>query len=356
MKLKELHIRNIASIESADIDFENGLNDAVTGTPAPIFLISGETGAGKSVILDGISMALYKKTPRIAGVANSKNNKYPDAKGETISVSSIEQYTRIGISERDDCYSEVVFEGNDGKTYHARLSLGMMRSRGNETLKLKHRTPTWEYRIDDGDWIRDNTEQVLQQAVGLSFQQFGRMAMLAQGQFANFLTGDKKEREDILEQLTNTKHFSDYGEAINRLFNKAKTVKQQIQTSYETEQPHTLSEEELGRSWTPSCGWWTRCCKANAFWKNPARKYSSKRPSWRAKSTSAARPSSRTGMPPHSSASSSSSSSMPGKKSRPHTQACRPCRKLSSGSVQIWPFARTSSVPWQRRSGSSRAG
>ncbi len=247
MKLKELHIRNIASIESADIDFENGLNDAVTGTPAPIFLISGETGAGKSVILDGISMALYKKTPRIAGVANSKNNKYPDAKGETISVSSIEQYTRIGISERDECYSEVVFEGNDGRTYHARLSLGMMRSRGNETFKLKHRTPTWEYRIDDGDWIRDNTEQVLQQAVGLSFQQFGRMAMLAQGQFANFLTGDKKEREDILEQLTNTKHFSDYGEAISRLFNKAKTVKQQIQTSYETELPHTLSEEELGQ-------------------------------------------------------------------------------------------------------------
>ena len=54
MRIKELHIRNIASIEKADIDFENGLNDSTTGTPASIFLISGDTGSGKSVILDGI--------------------------------------------------------------------------------------------------------------------------------------------------------------------------------------------------------------------------------------------------------------------------------------------------------------
>ena len=248
MKLKELHIRNIASIERADIDFEKDLNDAITGDPASIFLISGDTGAGKSVILDSISMALYKKTPRIADVANASKNDYTDAEGEQIRVASIEQYTRLGISDKDESYSEVVFEDNDGKTYHARLTLGMkLGSKDKETgiRPIKHSKPTWEIRIDKGDWTKDSVEQTILDAIGLDFQQFGRMAMLAQGQFANFLTGDKKEREAILEQLTNTQHFTAYGEAINSLWKKAKANQDRIQTIYDTEKPHTLSDEAV---------------------------------------------------------------------------------------------------------------
>ena len=248
MKLKELHIRNIASIERADIDFEKDLNDAITGDPASIFLISGDTGAGKSVILDSISMALYKKTPRIADVANASKNDYTDAEGEQIRVASIEQYTRLGISDKDESYSEVVFEGNDGRMYHARLTLGMkLGSKDKETgiRPIEHSKPTWEIRIDKGDWTKDSVEQTILDAIGLDFQQFGRMAMLAQGQFANFLTGDKKEREAILEQLTNTQHFTAYGEAINSLWKKAKANQDRIQTIYDTEKPHTLSNEAV---------------------------------------------------------------------------------------------------------------
>ena len=248
MKLKELHIRNIASIERADIDFEKDLNDAVTGDPASIFLISGDTGAGKSVILDSISMALYKNTPRIESTANKTKNSYVDNEGESLNIYSIEQYTRLGISEKDECYSEVVFEGNDKKIYDARLKLGMMvgkKEKETGISPIKHRKPTWEYRIGNGDWTKDNIEQTIRQAVGLEFQQFGRMAMLAQGQFANFLTGDKKERQDILEQLTNTQHFSAYGDAIQSLWKKAKDAQAKVQTQYDTEKPHTLTDEQV---------------------------------------------------------------------------------------------------------------
>ena len=229
MRIKELHIRNIASIEKADIDFEHGLNDAATGQSAPIFLISGDTGSGKSVLLDGIAMALYKTTPRIEGVSAKKNNEFTNRSGEGISVFSLEQYTRLGISENDECYSELRFEGNDGHDYTARLTLGMMRkmekdAEGNRLIR--HRTPSWVLQCGEKEWSKDkDIRGQVETAIGLTFQQFNRMAMLAQGQFANFLCGSKDERTAILEQLTDTEHFSRYGEAIHRLFTHAKNEK-----------------------------------------------------------------------------------------------------------------------------------
>lgn len=243
MKIKELHLRNIASIEAADIDFEKDLVDGVTGDPASVFLISGDTGAGKSVILDGISMALYKKTPRLAGVPNVNNNDFKDAAGETIKVADITQYTRLGISEKDECYSEVVFVGNDGIEYRAKLELGMVRSRIGEK-QLKHSKAAWSIKIGTEDWVKGNAD-IIQKAVGLSFEQFGRMAMLAQGQFAAFLTGDKKEREAILEQLTSTGHFTSYGTAIKSLYDKANAAMKDAQVRYDTEKQHLIEEDVI---------------------------------------------------------------------------------------------------------------
>ena len=250
MKIKELHIRNIASIEKADINFESDLIDKSTGIPSPTFLISGDTGTGKSAILDAISMALYKNTPRIASVANNNNNNFTDAHGNEIGINAIEQYTRIGISHNDECYSEVVFEGNDGIEYYARLELGLTKSRAkdeNGNYILKHSTPTWKVKVGNHDWQTgvNTCKQLILDAVGLTFEQFGRMAMLAQGQFAAFLTGAKKERESILEQLTNTSHFTEYGEAISNIYKQASNEKKQAENTLKTESEHTLKPEDL---------------------------------------------------------------------------------------------------------------
>lgn len=48
--LLELHIRNMALIEKADLDFNNGFT-----------VISGETGAGKSILIDSINFVLGAK-------------------------------------------------------------------------------------------------------------------------------------------------------------------------------------------------------------------------------------------------------------------------------------------------------
>ncbi len=249
MKIKELHLRNIASIEKADINFEKDLNDAVNGGPAQVFLISGDTGAGKSVILDGISMALYKTTPRICGVSDQKKNKYTNREGELVQVNDISQYTRLGISPSDECYSEVVFIGNNGAEYRARLTLGIYQTKTDSEGKsyLKYREPLWEVHCGAKDWYKSEARDTIldPDVVGLSFEQFSRMAMLAQGQFAAFLTGGKNERESILEKLTNTEKFTDYGNAVKRLCDKAKSDRDKLRVGYDTESQHTLPQEKV---------------------------------------------------------------------------------------------------------------
>ena len=51
--LSLLHIENIAIIESADIRFDGGFN-----------VLTGETGAGKSIVIDAIGAVLGERTSR----------------------------------------------------------------------------------------------------------------------------------------------------------------------------------------------------------------------------------------------------------------------------------------------------
>ena len=50
--LLELHVRNLALIEKADVEFGEGLN-----------ILTGETGAGKSIIIGSVTMALGGRLP-----------------------------------------------------------------------------------------------------------------------------------------------------------------------------------------------------------------------------------------------------------------------------------------------------
>lgn len=102
--LKSLHIENIAVVKSADIEFGGGFN-----------VLTGETGAGKSVIIDGISMLTGAKIPRDV-IRAGERYALSEAVFDGLSESVAARLADLGI-ESDD--GEVIISSKiseDGKS------------------------------------------------------------------------------------------------------------------------------------------------------------------------------------------------------------------------------------------------
>ena len=184
MKLQKLTIRNIASIEQAEIDFENG----PLGQDA-IFLICGPTGAGKSTILDAICLALYNTTPRLV---QSANERFYDSDFSG-------QSDDIGISDprilmrRDSTLASVALEFADSDGHELVAEWSVARARGNRNGRIQR--ISWTLSEKDGTQITaraTDTRQEIERRIGLSFEQFCRTTLLAQGSSPNFSRARKK--------------------------------------------------------------------------------------------------------------------------------------------------------------------
>lgn len=209
MNFKKLTIHNIASIVDAEIDFE-----AEPIASEPLFLICGETGAGKSVILDSICLALYRDTPRIKSSNDSDYadelfiKKDKDGKiANTVKFKDVRQLMRRGAKE---AFAKLEFVGNDGKNYSAKWSVRFNRNGNIDAEKQELQC------LDDGNVYTKvaDVKAMIASAVGLEFDQFCRTSLLAQGEFTKFLASDDNAKSDILQKLTGTDIYERIGAEI----------------------------------------------------------------------------------------------------------------------------------------------
>lgn len=230
MRILRIEIENIASIRNAVVDFEEQpLADA------SVFLISGETGAGKTTILDAISLALFGTTPRLSGRASEKYDT-PDTGGE-ITVADERQLMSRGAGS---CSAVVTFLADDGRRYVA--SWGLKRARG----KSDGRFQTVKRVLSTADgretWTKSEMREKIQAVTGLTFEQFCRTAMLAQGEFTRFLKSKGDEKGEILEKLTDTGIYAAIGK---RVFAESQRRTREIETlEQEIAGIRLLGEEE----------------------------------------------------------------------------------------------------------------
>ena len=240
MKLQKLTIKNLASIEDAVIDFENG----PLGEES-LFLICGETGAGKTTILDAICLALYNETPRMDRTAGERYRDFAQAfssKKEDVLINDNRQLMRRNTSE---AWAELDFTGTNDIPYTARWYVARARKKTDGTLQevkwtLENRTTHLQ--------LTKKTEipTEIQSAVGLTFEQFCRTTLLAQGDFTKFLQSKESEKSDILEKLTGTGIYTEIGARIYALTREKRTNYEE--QNRKLEGIRLLTEEEIAEA------------------------------------------------------------------------------------------------------------
>ena len=231
MKIEKVIIENVNSIEKAEISFSEGIL-----ANEPLFLITGETGSGKSTILDAITLALYDKSPRYE---NTKNKEKTE-NGIT-NVQSTTNALRKGTS---DGKAEVWFTVG-GEKYIATWQMHRTR---NGKYDMTNRRKLEVLKGDDRIVLEtkiDAVNQQVEELVGLTYDQFVRSVMLAQGQFNTFLSSEKTKQTEILEMLTGTEVYSKIAEIVGRRKNDAKNEADKANELYNTLNKNILSDEEI---------------------------------------------------------------------------------------------------------------
>ncbi|GAB4409706.1 MAG: exonuclease subunit SbcC [Bacteriovoracaceae bacterium] len=178
MKFKSLTIKNLNSWQGThQIDFEKILKNNT------LFAITGPTGAGKSTVLLGLSLALYGKGPK-----------------------SLYAHDYITLGE------------------HEALVELTTTLKGHEIMahwSIKHGQKQAKRAVLIDGKPAQRPASILEEMLGLNFDQFSKTIILNQGEFAKFLTSSFTERKTILEHLAGIDQLANIADTIKRRRNES---------------------------------------------------------------------------------------------------------------------------------------
>lgn len=192
--------------EKTEIDFQKG---------GDFFLISGDTGSGKSTIFDAMMFALYGEvSTNGSGKENELLSQFVDVRNDKPLVSLVFTAHQHGQEE----------------TYKITRTPRHIRPAKRTGAKQQEEGETVELLMPDGSQYPgklSETNRKIEELVGLTADQFRKVVMIAQGEFMDFLRADSKAKTALLRDLLKTRYYDDL---TNKLQKQAGEKKKAAQT------------------------------------------------------------------------------------------------------------------------------
>lgn len=205
MKPLKLTIKNIASFTG-----EHVIDFSLLGS---MFLICGKTGSGKTTVLDSLTYALYGSLP-----GSRRQN-------------DIRRLRSDFCGPQEECYVELDFMLN-GKTYRVRRTLPVERLTRNGTVAANAEEVEL-YRFDGTEAElmsrqKSEADSLIQSLISLSADEFSRIILLPQGDFAEFLRQKSSERKIVLSKLFPIERFTRTAERLKEERNRLSSMLEEV--------------------------------------------------------------------------------------------------------------------------------
>lgn len=196
--------------EKTEIDFQKG---------GDFFLISGDTGSGKSTIFDAMMFALYGEVSTVGiNKEKKKNEKLDEMLSQFVDVQKTKPYASLIFT---------AYQHGQEETYTVRRTPRYTRPAKRGDAKLQDERETVELLMPDGSQYPgklSETNRKIEEIVGLTADQFRKVVMIAQGEFMDFLRAGSKEKTELLRDLLKTDYYYQLSERLKTLAKEKNTA------------------------------------------------------------------------------------------------------------------------------------